>query len=220
MPHFNCRFATAIITTGVLFTSPIALAADMSIMEMLAAGLLQQKINCSRAHPELREKMESDYAFFAQSNSKFVSAEQWRNLETKLSATDQMLNRERCSELFYNHANFFEQVSIELADEPSQVRIQEIIAEKKKTRSVIGVGFSDKPDAYVQLVIPGSPAEKAGVKAGDLILGLQGEKIKRATQFVLAILLTEPGKIVNLSISRGLEVISLNVKVTTAAELE
>ena len=65
----------------------------------------------------------------------------------------------------------------------------------------------------VTKVFPGSPAERAGLQPGDIILEVNGEPVKSATQLQFAIMKTPPGKEVTLTVLRGDKKLTLKVKV-------
>lgn len=70
-----------------------------------------------------------------------------------------------------------------------------------------------RPNPRVSSVEPGSPADKAGLQLGDLILGVDGSAISGADAFVRA-MRARPGQVVSLRLARsGTE---LEVKVTPA----
>jgi serine protease Do len=52
-------------------------------------------------------------------------------------------------------------------------------------------------------IVPGSPAEKAGLKQGDVIVGFNGEKIRSAPSFRLIVSASEVGKEFDLTYIRG-----------------
>ena len=54
----------------------------------------------------------------------------------------------------------------------------------------------------VASVAPNSPSEKAGVKAGDIILEFNGEKIQEMKQLPIIVARTEVGKNVKVKIWR------------------
>lgn len=68
--------------------------------------------------------------------------------------------------------------------------------------------------AYVQNVVTGSPAEKAGVKAGDIIVEIDGQKINDSSSQSLATLINKKkiGDSVNLKIWRDNKEQSITVK--------
>ncbi|HZV02473.1 MAG TPA: PDZ domain-containing protein, partial [Planctomycetota bacterium] len=63
---------------------------------------------------------------------------------------------------------------------------QEIIAHGRVRRSWTGIGFQamlkteapDAPGVLIANVVPGSPADKAGVKAGDVLLSVDGTNVR------------------------------------------
>ncbi len=74
-----------------------------------------------------------------------------------------------------------------------------------------GVGGEEKAGAVVSAVMPASPASRAGLQAGDLILSLDGETIGTPQQMQRAILFSPPGKPVKLKVKRGEEVREVSV---------
>jgi serine protease Do len=76
------------------------------------------------------------------------------------------------------------------------VVIQEITPEIAET---IGV----KEGILVSQIAPGSPAEKAGLKVGDIIVAIDGEKVREVRELQFRIMKTPPGTEVTLTILRG-----------------
>merc|ERR1712025_1355556 len=78
------------------------------------------------------------------------------------------------------------------------VRIQEV------TKEIAEVEKLNKPmGALVASVAPNSPSEKAGVKAGDIILEFNGEIIQEMKQLPIIVARTEVGKKVEVKIWRN-----------------
>ncbi len=73
------------------------------------------------------------------------------------------------------------------------------------------LGLKDVKGALVANIVKDSPAEKGGIKVGDILLEFDGKKIDRMTQLPQMVSRTEPGKKVQIKLLRkGKEV---NVKV-------
>jgi S1-C subfamily serine protease len=73
--------------------------------------------------------------------------------------------------------------------------------------SEIGVRITDAPESgergvKVDEVEPNSAAEKAGVKAGDIITMFDGERVRSARQFGRLVQETPPGRTVKMTVSR------------------
>jgi regulator of sigma E protease len=66
-------------------------------------------------------------------------------------------------------------------------------------------------DPLIGEVTPGSPASRAGVRAGDRILAVEGETIERWGPFTLAIQ-GRPDRITELTVARGDEILTLEVR--------
>ena len=92
------------------------------------------------------------------------------------------------------------------------VRIQDV------TKEIADVEKLDEPrGALVASVAENSPSEKAGVKAGDIILEFNGERIQEMKQLPIIVARTEVGKKVNVKIWRNKKEIS---KTITLGRLE
>ena len=92
------------------------------------------------------------------------------------------------------------------------VRIQDV------TKEIAEVENLDEPrGALVASVAPNSPSEKAGVKAGDIILEFNGEKIQEMKELPIIVARTEVGKKVKVKIWRNKKEI---IKTITLGRLE
>ena len=92
------------------------------------------------------------------------------------------------------------------------VRIQDV------TKEIAEVEKLNEPrGALVASVADGSPSDKAGVKAGDIILEFNGERIQEMKQLPLIVARTEVGKRVKVKIWRNKKEIT---KVITLGRLE
>ena len=63
--------------------------------------------------------------------------------------------------------------------------------------------LSDERGAFVQAVVEGSAAEKAGIKEGDVILRYQGEAVLSAAQLARMVRETPVGRTVSVEVSRA-----------------
>ena len=80
------------------------------------------------------------------------------------------------------------------------------------TKEIAEVEKLDEPrGALVASVAPNSPSEKAGVKAGDIILEFNGEKIKQMKELPIIVARTEVGKNVKVVIWRDKKEIVKNI---------
>jgi serine protease Do len=74
-------------------------------------------------------------------------------------------------------------------------------------------GLSNVQGALVAQVQPGSPAEKAGMKVGDVITAFDGRKIYDSSELPPVVAMTAPGTEANVDILRNGKPMTLKVKV-------
>jgi serine protease Do len=103
---------------------------------------------------------------------------------------------------------------------------QQLVSTGKVTRGRIGVQIQevnaqfadafglDRPrGALVGQVIDGGPAEKAGIKTGDVILAVNGKTVERSAQLPGVIAAIKPGDTAKIDVWRDHSTKTLNVKV-------
>lgn len=78
------------------------------------------------------------------------------------------------------------------------IGVREILGERAKE-----LKLKEEAGVEVTRVDAGSPAEKAGLKAGDAVLEYQGNRVEGAEQFVRFVRETPVGRVVKLKIVRG-----------------
>ncbi len=82
-----------------------------------------------------------------------------------------------------------------------------------RSRAYVGVsGVDDAAGCRLTVVDENSPASKAGLKTGDLVLKVDGREIKASASFRRWVTESEPGETLNLEIKRGDQLLSLAVK--------
>ncbi|MCW8896283.1 MAG: Do family serine endopeptidase [Sulfurimonas sp.] len=102
----------------------------------------------------------------------------------------------------------------------------QLIDKGEFTRAYLGVTISDVSDdmssfynnkygALITGVEENSPAEKSGLKRGDLIISVNSKKIKSASDLKNTIGSYEPSKIVNIKFLRDKKIKTLNVKLAS-----
>jgi serine protease Do len=104
----------------------------------------------------------------------------------------------------------------------------DIIKTGKVTRGSIGIKFTPssteqgaallksfgaEEGVFVQEVAPGGPAEKAGLKGGDIIVAINGKAVKTGNDLVNTVVATPVGSSVNLTVLRDRNRKSFNVVV-------
>ncbi|HET6258386.1 MAG TPA: trypsin-like peptidase domain-containing protein [Pseudonocardia sp.] len=74
----------------------------------------------------------------------------------------------------------------------------------KASRAVLGVSVGDDPQvsgARIQSVAPGSAAEAAGIRAGDLVIGFDGQRILAGDGLQAAVRSRAPGQVVEVQLA-------------------
>jgi serine protease Do len=85
---------------------------------------------------------------------------------------------------------------------------------KKTSRPYFGVeGGEDEKECRITHVTPGSPAEKAGLKEGDVVVKFDGREVASFAQLSAEIRKTRPGERVFLEVVRDKETLFLEVVV-------
>jgi serine protease Do len=120
----------------------------------------------------------------------------------------------------------YQGIGFAIPSNSAKIIMEDLIKTGKVRRGLLGVNIQDvteslaksfgRPDsegALVSQVIEGSPAEKAGVKAGDIILKFNGEPVSGAAQLKNVVGKEKPGATVKLSIFRNKETFDVSLKV-------
>ena len=110
----------------------------------------------------------------------------------------------------------------------------ELIHKGKVVRGYLGVSIQSltpdmakglgvrkqKKGVIVADVKPGSPAEKAGIKQGDIIVKYEGRSIKDAEQLRMLVANTRPGRNVMITVIRNKKPINLTVRVGDLSRMQ
>jgi len=88
------------------------------------------------------------------------------------------------------------------------VSIQEVTPELAKS-----FALKEKKGALVAQVVPGSPAEKAGIEQGDVIVEFDGKEVASSKDLPLIVSSTPVGKSITIKLSRDGKVFDRQVKV-------
>jgi serine protease Do len=105
--------------------------------------------------------------------------------------------------------------------------IRDVMTKGRVTRGWLGVGIQDlTPElakglglpttsgVLVSQVYPASPAEKAGVKAGDVILEFSGKRVDKGSDLTRLVGTTAPGDVADLKILRDSKEIVIKTAIT------
>ena len=96
---------------------------------------------------------------------------------------------------------------------------EEIISTGKSSHPIIGVSVDltyGGPGALVKKVNAGGPSDKAGIKAGDIIVKVDGRTVADSTEMVVAIRTHAPGDTITITVKDGSG--TRDVQVTLAAD--
>ncbi|MCL6087533.1 MAG: trypsin-like peptidase domain-containing protein, partial [Actinobacteria bacterium] len=75
----------------------------------------------------------------------------------------------------------------------------------------MGANTTNVKGVYVKSVVAGEPAEKAGIKQGDIIIEFDNEKIETPYQLLAGILRHNVGDNVNIKVSRNGKILDFNL---------
>ena len=70
-----------------------------------------------------------------------------------------------------------------------------------------------KEGILIAQVMPGSPADRGGLKVGDAVVEVDGKKVEDVREFQFKIMKTEPGKELNLKVVRDGREVNLKIRV-------
>ena len=93
--------------------------------------------------------------------------------------------------------------------------IPKLVKDGHIDRAYIGLSTGERPatpGALVGTVTPGTPADDAGIKTGDLIVGLDGKKIRNPSDLSLNVLTKKPGDEVKVELERDGKTKTVTVK--------
>ena len=79
-------------------------------------------------------------------------------------------------------------------------------------------GLDKASGALIAKILPGSPAERAGLQAGDIIRSLNGEEIRSSGDLPVMVGAIMPGKEASLGVWRKGEEITVKIKLGNASE--
>jgi putative serine protease PepD len=110
------------------------------------------------------------------------------------------------------------------SDEASRIAA-ELIATGKATHALMGLsvadapttGSSSQPGASVRTLTAGGPASKAGIKAGDVLTNLGGQRIDSANALVAAVRSHAPGETVAVTYVRNSRSTTVQVTLGSAS---
>ncbi len=123
----------------------------------------------------------------------------------------------------------FSGVGLSIPINMAKTVMEELLEKGKVVRAWLGIVFSPldkevaaalKLDHGVQVnqVVPGDPADKAGIKEGDILLEFNGQKIADSEKLRDLVAKTKPGTTAPVKVQRGKETLDLKVTVTEQPE--
>ncbi len=100
----------------------------------------------------------------------------------------------------------------------------QLIAKGRVTRGWLGIVIQDitpemaeslgvKEGVIIAQIMPGSPADRGGLKVGDIVVEVDGQKISEVRELQFKIMRTEPGKEINLKVIRDGKETNLKIRV-------
>jgi serine protease Do len=102
-------------------------------------------------------------------------------------------------------SNFFRRIAMELLEKGRIIRgaLGVQVASAIEPAEALRIGLERTDGALVEAILPGTPAEKAGLRPGDIILELNGQVIEHGNHFINLISDTPPGTTVRLTVWRA-----------------
>jgi putative serine protease PepD len=94
----------------------------------------------------------------------------------------------------------------------------ELIADGKVEHAYLGVSLADDGAAKLESVVAGGPAAGAGLRTGDLVIEVAGERIETGDELREAIDARKPGDELELKVRRGSEERDVTVELGTRPE--
>jgi S1-C subfamily serine protease len=93
----------------------------------------------------------------------------------------------------------------EAAKEGNKPGQEQSVIVLKRRRPVVGMQLDSEASGsiVVRRVVPGGPAEKAGIKTGDIVTATDGTQIRSVYQAILPTLHKQPGDTVRFTLERG-----------------
>ncbi|HLK26637.1 MAG TPA: Do family serine endopeptidase [Caulobacteraceae bacterium] len=74
------------------------------------------------------------------------------------------------------------------------------------------LGMGSRKGALVADLTPGGPAEKAGVKSGDVVVGLDGQPVNSATELTRLVAQSHAGQVLHLAILRDGKPVTVDIR--------
>ena len=95
--------------------------------------------------------------------------------------------------------------------------VEQLLRDGRVERGWLGVGL-DYPQeegrgALVTGVLPGSPAARSGIRRGDVIVSLNGERVAGSRQLIRGVATLPPGQSIRIGVRRGGRTLDLTVQI-------
>jgi putative serine protease PepD len=74
-----------------------------------------------------------------------------------------------------------------------------------------GARILDQPTRGAEPIVPGGPADKAGLQPGDVIVAIDGERISGSDELIVGIRSRQPGETIRLTVQRGGQELQISV---------
>ncbi len=94
----------------------------------------------------------------------------------------------------------------------------ELIADGKVEHAYLGVSLADDGAAKLETVRPNSPASRGGLRTGDVVIEVEGERVETGDELREAIDARKPGDELELKVRRGSQERDVTVELGTRPE--
>lgn len=117
-------------------------------------------------------------------------------------------------------ANYYGEPALAYPIREIEERVNGILRDENTPQGYVGVTAEDWPGVsgwiHISDVRPGSPAQQAGLRMGDIILNIDGQKLRNSRELAQRIRRHQPGGTISLGVLRGDSTHAVSIKIGDA----
>ncbi len=126
------------------------------------------------------------------------------------------------NDLIWTTSGGFEGIGFAINIDLAVMVAEQLVAGEEVQLAYLGVTVSpaagDTPGALVELVKTGSPASRAGIEIGDIIITVDGEEVTSNADLRAAVISRRPGDVIEIVLLRDAEHLSFEITLASAGE--